>query len=98
MDKYIEKIKEIMLNFFKDEEVTIILFGSRAEGLAEEGSDVDIAIKSKEVIEPLRISRIKTILEESNIPYHVDIIDLSKADMNFVKNVGKTGTVWKNSN
>ena len=98
MDKYIEQIKKIVLSFLENENMMIIFFGSRAEGNADEGSDVDIAIKGEKSIEPLLISKIKTRLEESNIPYRVDIIDLRKADKVFVQNVLETGIVWKNFN
>jgi len=98
MDKYIEQIKEIVLSHFQNENVMIVFFGSRAERRADEGADVDLGIKSKNTIDPIMISKIKTSLEESNIPYHVDIIDLSKADKMFVENVLKNGIVWKNFN
>ena len=98
MDKYVEQIKKTILDYFKDENVMIVFFGSRAENKADEGSDVDIGIKGKVQLDPIFISKIKTIFEESNIPYHVDIVDLTNADRIFVENILKNGIIWKNFN
>lgn len=51
----------------------IYLFGSRARGDHRDNSDYDIAIESSQN------SKIKTTVEESNIPYKIDIVELSKA-------------------
>ena len=48
MDKYLESIKNIVLKNFKDSNVKIIFFGSRARNeRATQGSDVDIAIEGE---------------------------------------------------
>ena len=98
MDKYVEQIRKMILDYFKNENVMIVFFGSREENKADEGSDVDIGIKGKAKIDPIIISKIKTLFEESNIPYHVDIVDLTNADQTFVENILKNGTIWKNFN
>jgi len=55
----------------------IILFGSRAKGNFQKGSDIDIAV----VADSLRfdeLNRMRAALAELVIPYHVDIIDFNK--------------------
>jgi uncharacterized protein len=60
----------------------IFLFGSRAKGNFTHCSDIDIGLAS---IVPLdqAIARIREIIENSFIPYKVDIIDLSKTSQEF---------------
>ena len=58
--------------------VDIYLFGSRAKGKETPYSDVDIAIKSSD-LNPKDLAWIRFMIEESNFPYKVDLIDLSKA-------------------
>lgn len=42
--KYVERIRNIVLDQLKNETVCIYLFGSWARGTQHHGSDVDIAI------------------------------------------------------
>ncbi len=58
----------------------LYLFGSRARGDAAGGSDIDIAILPEAPLEPDTLARIRDALEESTIPYEVDVIDLSRVD------------------
>lgn len=51
----------------------VILFGSRALGRYKTGSDLDLALISEA---NLTIT-IKTQLEETNLPYFFDVIDLA---------------------
>ncbi len=70
----------------------IYLFGSRARGSASEYSDYDIAIDSDTPIHK-ELCRIKTLIEDSNIPYKVDLIDLSQAPY-LAEKLRKEGVVW----
>jgi len=97
-NKYIEQIKRIVLKEVENQPIRVIFFGSRAVGEYTVGSDVDIALDGKEAIDHTLIIRLKEKLEESTIPYKVDIIDLSLVTDTFRKQVLKTGTVWKNFN
>ena len=47
--KYVERIRNIVLDQLKNETVCIYLFGSWARGTQHHGSDVDIAIDFKYV-------------------------------------------------
>lgn len=76
--KTIEDLKEFLQQFFKEENVKVYLFGSRAEGKNTPYSDIDLAFESdKDVSE--KLSQLRYILEESNLPYKVDIVDLKNA-------------------
>jgi len=86
----LNQLKQLLKEFYREKDVKIYLFGSRAKGNFRENSDVDIAIEGQD----LNISTLTFILEESNIPYKVDVIDLSKAPEALKEEVLKTGIRW----
>ncbi len=71
----IEDLKNYLIYSLPKSE--IYLFGSRAKGSATYYSDVDIAIKSKDLNRE-KLALILFNIEESNFPYKVDLIDLDK--------------------
>jgi len=88
--KSIEELKHFLITTFPNEH--IYLFGSRARGDASLYSDVDVAIKGTK---PLRnaLAHARFIIEESNIPYKVDLVDLSNAPY-LQKIIKKEGVLW----
>jgi predicted nucleotidyltransferase len=51
------------------------IFGSRAKGNFREGSDIDIALNGSTEL-PQRMLRLKSDLDESALPYRVDLVYL----------------------
>jgi predicted nucleotidyltransferase len=45
MNKYVQQVKEIVLDCMRNEPVHVYLFGSWARGTARQGSDVDVAVE-----------------------------------------------------
>jgi len=76
--KTIEDLKEFLKDYFKDKNVKIYLFGSRAYGNNSDFSDVDIAIDTEEDITEY-LTLLRYIIEESTLPYKVDFVDLKMA-------------------
>ena len=74
--KTMQDLKFFLLERFPKEH--IYLFGSRARGDASVYSDIDIAIESSSALSS-KLSQVRFELEESLIPYKVDLIELSKA-------------------
>jgi len=74
--KTIKELREYLIKSFPNE--SIYLFGSRARGDNSAFSDIDIAIDAKENISQ-KVAKVRFEIEESLIPYKVDIVDLSKA-------------------
>lgn len=69
-------LREVFAKFDAIEEV--ILFGSRARGTHKKASDVDLAIKGKN-IDLNTLSKLKYNLdEETNLPYFFDVIVYDK--------------------
>ena len=88
----IEDLKRFIKEFFKDKEVEVYLFGSRARMDHSRYSDIDIGFISGESIQK-ELTLLREIIEESNCPYNVDIVDLSQND-ELLKTVLKEGKRW----
>lgn len=96
MNPYIQQIKEIVLKYLHEEPVHVFLFGSWARGTARHDSDVDIAIEYTGGASGLRkIGELRELLEESTIPYRVDVVDMQKAAEGLVQEIRKDGIQWK---
>jgi predicted nucleotidyltransferase len=52
-----------------------VIFGSRATGNYEKGSDIDIAIFGEKITPDIRLAISARINEELPIPYFVDVLD-----------------------
>ena len=74
--------------------VKIYLFGSRARGDNSPSSDIDIALDVGRKIDLYELSLINEEIEESTIPFTVDVIDLYNVSEDFKKNILKDGKLW----
>lgn len=74
--KELSTLHEVFTKFDAIEEV--ILFGSRARGTHQKASDVDLAIKGKN-IDINTLSKLRyTLEEETNLPYFFDVVIYDK--------------------
>lgn len=90
-----DQIKGIIRDELGDYHASVFLYGSWARGEEEQSSDIDVAIFNEEVGLPKRlIMTIRDRLEESTVPYHVDVVDLSKVNRTFREEVLKEGIEW----
>jgi predicted nucleotidyltransferase len=67
----------------------VIVFGSRAKGNYKEGSDIDLAVKGRNINldDILSLSR---KLDELNLPYKIDLMDYSTInDKDVVEHIDK---------
>lgn len=94
-NKYLQRIHDFVLLYMRDEPVRIFLFGSWSKGTAHHSSDVDIALYYKEHYNPGKIDALREALEESTIPYRVDIIDMQQAAEPILEEIKKDGVLWK---
>ena len=69
-------------------------FGSRALGAGNRYSDFDVAYIPGEGFDPMSVVRLREGIEESDIIYEVDLVDLSTVDDAFRDKVLREGTVW----
>ena len=74
----------------------IFLFGSRARQDNIPQSDIDIVLDDNNAkIDPTVINEIKEALEESTLPFTVDIVDLNNISQDFKKNITKDMILWQ---
>ena len=88
----IGELKAFLKEYFKTDEVDLFLFGSRARGDDNKFSDVDLGIYKKKDVD-LKISVLREILEDSNLPFKVDIVVLNN-NKKFMDIVSKEGIRW----
>lgn len=90
-----EEAKRIVTNMLASYPVKIYLFGSRANGTMGRFSDIDIAVLPEEPLPIGLLSTIREELEQSNILYAVELVDLSKVSDEFKNRVTREGCLWK---
>ena len=89
------QMKAILRRALSGKPCMVYLFGSRATGAAQPTSDFDIAVLANEDISR-ELSAARDILEESNIPFKVDVVDLRLAAPAFRLAVQTEGVLlWK---
>jgi predicted nucleotidyltransferase len=71
------------------------LFGSCARGEALRHSDIDIAILPRDELPSVFFADLAEGVEESSIPYDVDIVDLRRAASTLIDEVRCEGVKWK---
>ena len=91
----LEEAKEIILDGLRGYNVAVYLFGSRAIGTASAISDIDVAVYPKESLPSGLLSKIREELEESRIPYSVELVDLTHLCQSWLEKIQKDGVVWK---
>ena len=94
-DISLQKVKSLILEMLDGEDVKIILFGSAARRDFHRHSDIDIAILPKNDYNKTKVILLKEKLENINIPYSVELIDLSKVSKTFSDKVLEEGEIWK---
>jgi predicted nucleotidyltransferase len=94
--RYLAQIISMLSQAFQGKECQVYLFGSRAIGNYVKTSDFDLAVlASGSINKELSIAR--ELLELSNIPFTVDLIDLGSAPDRLVHQVKETGVlIWSN--
>lgn len=100
-EPFLSRIKVILSRAFQGKECQIYLFGSRATGRHTPGSDYDLAVlnlgRGAAEVAGRELSRAREMLEESTIPFIVEIVDLNAAAADFRRRVQEQGIlVWEN--
>ena len=89
------ELRRMVLDALSDHEAEVWLFGSCARGQALKHSDIDIAILPRDELPSTFFSDLAEGVEESSIPYDVDIVDLRSAASTLVDEVRREGVKWK---
>lgn len=75
--EFVLLIKNCVKKYFPN--AKIFIFGSRAKENNRKFSDIDIAIKDSK-INSQKLAKTRFELEESNLPYKVDLVDYDELD------------------
>jgi len=94
-ERALEQIRKTVLDTLGDCEATVYLFGSCARAAARRSSDIDVAIEAKKPLPSGLLAALRESLEESTIPFDVDIVDLSETSPAFRERVKREGVVWR---
>ena len=86
--------RAIVLDGLRGTDCRVFLFGSRARGDVHDASDVDVAVLPRHVLPLGTLSRIRDALEDSTLPFTVDLVDLSDVDPAFRTRVEREGVPW----
>ena len=86
--KYLKELKKIFQQIIPEAQVWA--YGSRVDGTAHSGSDLDIA-----VVGTGDITKLKNAIQESNIPFLVDIVKFENLPESFQKEILKKYVVLK---
>ncbi|MBI3244930.1 MAG: nucleotidyltransferase domain-containing protein [Deltaproteobacteria bacterium] len=90
----LDDVRRLVLDMIGNERADVYLFGSWARGEATRLSDVDVAIDALVPLPRGTLARLRERLEESHIPYHVDVIDLARTASEFRRRVLAEGVLW----
>ena len=90
---YQKKIIGILSTLFPSAE--IYLFGSRARGTQSQWSDIDIALKEEKKISRTGIDEAISMLQASNIPYKIEIVDFNAVTQDMRSSIVDEGILWK---
>ena len=91
----LNEVRQIVREILKEETVTVYLFGSWARGNPTSLSDIDIAIQAHTPLPPGSLARLRERLEESRVPYRVDVVDMDNVSLTFKQRIDQEGIQWK---
>ncbi len=70
------------------------LFGSRARGDARHTSDIDLAVQAGARIPAAELAALREALEESHVPFRVDLVDYATASPQLKQAIDREGIPW----
>jgi predicted nucleotidyltransferase len=91
IENYLNMVRQILLQRLSPYNAKLLLFGSMARGDFWRASDIDVAVLPDKKLPVGLLSELREQLEDSNIPYRVELVDLSTVSKNFAKRVMETG-------
>ncbi|MDY7002084.1 MAG: nucleotidyltransferase domain-containing protein [Thermodesulfobacteriota bacterium] len=90
----LKTVRRIILDGLKGHKAKVFLYGSTAKGEASQGSDIDVAVATLKPLPPGLLSAIREALDESPVPYPVELIDLSLVSPDWAEQIQKQGILW----
>lgn len=91
---YIDIVKQIVLKHVPKNEFAVFLFGSRAASNSNSLSDIDVGIMGTKPLPTLIMADLDSDLEESIVPFKIDLIDFYQADQAFKNEALSSIQIW----
>ncbi len=90
-----EEVRRLVLEAIENREIAAYLIGSRARGDARPQSDIDVALDGHgQPIPKMLLAELRERLEESLIPFTVDVVDLAEASAGLRAAARQEGVNW----
>jgi hypothetical protein len=74
--------------------ITLKIFGSRARGDSRHASDIDLAVVTSLPVGSSEMAELRDMLENSHIPFRVDVVDYASAPVALRKVIDIEGIAW----
>jgi len=94
-ERALEQLRRIVLDALGERDAAVYLFGSMATGETRHASDIDVAILPREKLPRAFFATLAETIEESTIPYNVDLVDLREVGTAFRERVARSGIKWR---
>ena len=91
---YLKIARDIVLKHIDKTQYDVFLFGSRACGNFHSRSDIDIGILGKQPLNMMVRLNIEEALEQSIVPFKVDVVDFANASDTFKTEAFKEIVYW----
>ncbi|RCR67292.1 nucleotidyltransferase domain-containing protein [Larkinella punicea] len=91
---YVDICRELVLSTIDSNRYAVFLFGSRARGNHFPHSDIDIGLWGNEEMDARTMLDLEEALENSMIPYKVDLVDFKRTDESFRKVALENIVIW----
>lgn len=95
-DAVIHQVKRVIFRNLGGRKANVYLFGSWARMEEKRSSDIDVAVEFSSADESNRriLRAVRDALEESTVPYRIDLVDLHEADEHIVEKIRREGILW----
>lgn len=94
-EPYLDALRECAMKFLWNEDVAVVLYGSRARKDSTRFSDFDIGIIPRGGFDRKKITLLREAVDNLNIPYKVDIVDFSHVSDEFRETALREAESWK---
>ena len=94
-ERAVEELRQMVCKALGDHDAGVWLFGSSARGQVRQHSDIDIAILPRDNLAQSFFAVLAADIEESTVPFDVDLVDLRHADPALVDEVRREGVKWR---
>jgi uncharacterized protein len=94
-ERAIAELRRLVLAALGNHDAAVYLYGSHARGDIRHASDIDIAILPRGKLPRGFFADLAEVIEESTVPFDVDLVDLREVAPSLRQEVVRTGIKWR---